>query len=388
VTGRTHQIRVHAADRGFPILGDTLYGGSPASRVYLHAAELTLKHPATGKEVTFEAPAAFDADAPLSLRAALIDPEFTNAYRVLHGASDGWPGWYVNRLGDYLLSQAAQPLNAMQREELARLLKACSARGAYHKLLTRNLRRTAPTQTSPQHVLGEPAPEEFLVRENGMLFELSFGEGYSVGLFLDQRENRRRLLTGHVGASFSLSLSEIGNRKPKILNTFAYTCGFSVCAAKAGATTTNLDLSKKYLEWGKRNFTLNQVAPDQHEFLYGDVFDWLARLARKQLRFDVILLDPPTFSQSRDFGVFRVEKDFGKLVRTALPLLKLGGVLFASSNAANWRPESFLATVQGALRVGKRKVLQQHYVPQPLDFPISRAEPAYLNTIWMRLEDE
>src|SRR5262249_52047502 len=132
---------------------------------------------------------------------------------------------------------------------------------------------------------------------------LSFSEGYSVGLFLDQRENRRRLLTGHVAAGFSLPKSEIRNHKSQILNTFAYTCGFSVCAAKAGAITTNLDLSKKYLEWGKRNFALNQIALAPHEFLYGDVFDWLSRLTRKQRQFDLILLDPPTFSQSREFGV-------------------------------------------------------------------------------------
>ena len=118
--------------------------------------------------------------------------------------------------------------------------------------------------------------------------KLSFAEGYSVGLFLDQRDNRRRLLTGHVAAGFPLLHS--ANRQPAtrgILNTFAYTCGFSVCAAKAGARTTSLDLSKKSLEWGKRNFALNQLDPAGHDFIYGDVFDWLRRLAKKQRLFDV-----------------------------------------------------------------------------------------------------
>jgi len=388
LTGRTHQIRAHAAAKDFPILGDTLYGGSPAPRLYLHAAELTLKHPTTGKQTTFEAPLDFDADVRLALRSALIEPELTNSYRLLNGGGDGWPGWYVDRFGDYLLSQTETPLDAPQREELARLATALSAHGVYHKRLTRQLRQTAPTQASPQHLLGEAAPESFVIHENDVPLELRFGEGYSVGLFLDQRENRKRLLTGHVAAGFSLYQFEIVNRKPQILNTFAYTCGFSVCAAKAGATTTNLDLSKKYLEWGKRNFALNQIAPDPHEFIYGDVFDWLSRLARKRRLFDVILLDPPTFSQSREFGVFRAEKDFGQLVRAALPLLKTNAVLFASSNAATWRPESFLSTIQAAIRAERRKILQQHYVPQPPDFPISRAEPAYLKTVWMRIGEQ
>jgi 23S rRNA (cytosine1962-C5)-methyltransferase len=81
-----------------------------------------------------------------------------------------------------------------------------------------------------------------------------------------------------------------------------------------------------------------------------------------------------------------VEKDYGKLVSTALPVIKPGGVLFASTNAADWPPEKFLSSVEGEVRTAKRKILQTHYVPQPPDFPVSRAEPAYLKTIWMRIE--
>src|SRR4030095_11402312 len=95
-----------------------------------------------------------------------------------------------------------------------------------------------------------------------------------------------------------------------VLNTFAYTCGFSVCAALAGARTTSIDLSRKYLEWGKRNFLLNGLDPNQHDFIYGDVFDWLRRLEKKGRLFEVLLLDPPTFSQSKGHGVFQAEKHF------------------------------------------------------------------------------
>ena len=204
LTGKTHQIRVHAAESGFPILGDTLYGGTPAARVFLHAAEISFAHPATGKPVTFQAPANFDADPRLALRAALIDPQETDAFRVIHGASDGWPGWYVERLGKFLLSQSEQPLRAEQREELARLAKLFSARGAYHKILSRQVRRTTAAEASPQLVWGEAAPERFEICENGIRFELGFNEGYSTGLFLDQRDNRRRFLTGHIAADFPL----------------------------------------------------------------------------------------------------------------------------------------------------------------------------------------
>jgi 23S rRNA (cytosine1962-C5)-methyltransferase len=221
-----------------------------------------------------------------------------------------------------------------------------------------------------------------VIHENSVKFEMSFNEGYSVGLFLDQRDNRRRLLTGHIAADFRFQTSD---SRLEVLNCFAYTCGFSVCAGLAGARTTSLDLSKKYLEWGKRNFTLNGLDPAQHDFIYGDTFDWLKRLAKKGRAFDVVLLDPPTFSHSKEGGVFRAEKDYGRLVATALPVLKPGGVLFASTNAAEWKPEDFLAQVESAIRKVGRKIIQQHYVPQPPDFPVSRAEPAYLKTVWLRL---
>jgi len=391
LTGRTHQIRVHAAARGFPVLGDALYGGAAYHRACLHAWQITLHHPADGRSISFEAPADFSADVRAALRSALVDPQTTDALRLVHGASDGWPGWHVDRLGGFLLSQAERPLTEAQGAELQRLTRLWAARGVYHKLLARDVRTRAPNETAPKLALGEAAPERFIVRENGLHYELSFHEGYSVGLFLDQRENRRRFLTGHVAAGFPLCVNPASSVTHDVrpafdlLNIFAYTCGFSVCAAKAGARTTSLDLSKKYLEWGRRNFALNGLEAAGHDFIYGDAFGWLRRLGKKGRSFDAIVLDPPTFSQSKEHGVFRVEKDYRRLVIAALPLLRPGGVLFASTNAAELKPERFLSEVRAAVQTAGRRVKQEHYVPQPMDFPISRDEPGYLKTVWMRI---
>src|SRR5205823_10547114 len=115
LTGKTHQIRVHAAASGFPILGDTLYGGAPAARVHLHAQELTLRHPATGGEMTLSAPVDFSADTRLTLRSALIDSREANGHRLIHGAADGWPGWYVVSRGDVRLSRSGPSFIAAGR---------------------------------------------------------------------------------------------------------------------------------------------------------------------------------------------------------------------------------------------------------------------------------
>ena len=108
-------------------------------------------------------------------------------------------------------------------------------------------------------------------------------------------------------------------------------------------------------------------------------------MAKKGRAFDAIVLDPPTFSQSKETGVFRVEKNFGDLISAALSVLEPGGVLLASTNAADWPPEKFLASMEFAVGAARRKILKQHYVPQPPDFPISRAEPAYLKTVWVKI---
>jgi 23S rRNA (cytosine1962-C5)-methyltransferase len=413
VTGRTHQVRVHASENGFPILGDLLYEGTPAPRLCLHARELAFAHPASNQLLEVEAAEQFSLPSSLLLRELLIDPEQTDAFRLWHGAADSshgnhlqvrgknrkfssavhqeicgtasrFPtGAYLDRLGDFLLCQSEQEPDEETGRAFEQMIERFGCRAVYFKRLTRQVRRASAVETSPRLWMGSPALPNFRIRENGISYELSFQEGYSVGLFLDQRENRRRFLRSHVAAGFPLQFS---NETPEVLNAFAYTCAFSVCAARGGARVTSIDLSRKYLEWGKRNFQLNHLDPEAHEFIYGDVFNWLKRLGKRNRTFDAIILDPPTFSQSKQSGIFRAERDLGGLVQTALPLLRPQGVLLVSTNAASLKPERFMSMIEQALRVAGRRRLKSHYVPQPFDFPITRHQPAYLKTIWLQVE--
>ena len=378
LTGRTHQIRVHATENGFPILGDVIYGGAPAPRLCLHAAELSFEHPATSHIVSFKAQPNFFENPRLALRYQLIDPASTNTYRVIHGAADANVGLFVDRFGDWLLAQTERPLSGPQKDLLTRLVKDVACRGIYHKLLRREVQKAGAEEASPQLISGEPAPQQWTVRENALQYAIRFSEGYSVGIFLDQRDNRRRLLNGYVAPDFRLP------ERGEVLNSFAYTCAFSVAAAKAGHRVTSLDLSRSYLDWGKENFQLSGLDPAQHDFIFGDAFDWFRRLAKQNRLFDAVLLDPPTFSRSK-LGTFQAEKDYVKLVSAALPLIKRNGVLFASTNAAKLKPEDFLKSIAQAISSAGRKILQQQYVPQPPDFPITREQPGYLKTVWMRL---
>jgi 23S rRNA (cytosine1962-C5)-methyltransferase len=230
---------------------------------------------------------------------------------------------------------------------------------------------------------GSDAPKSWTVRENGVRFEIRLDAGSSAGLFLDQRDNRRRLMENHVAAGFEVRAG--GLTGARVLNSFAYTCGFSVCAALAGGRTTSIDLSRGYLDWGRSNFRLNGLDPEIHEFLVGDALDWLRRLARRQRRFDVVILDPPTFSRNRQGKVFRAEQDYGALLASALAVLESGGVVLASTNAQTIRPDAFLEVLHRSVAAAGRRIHQERFAPQPPDFPITRAEPAHLKTVWMRV---
>jgi 23S rRNA (cytosine1962-C5)-methyltransferase len=378
-TGRTHQIRVHAAQGGMPLLGDSLYGGSPASRLHLAAHRLAFEHPRTGDPVSWSVDPQWDRAPRSLLRQAVIPPTETDAYRCLQGAADSaGSGLYLDALGSFHLlhsdSEVSRSLDVGGGIEAANL---------YHRRLNRKVGFSGTDENCPRWVRGERAPEVFTVRENGVRYEMRFDQGYSVGLFLDQRDNRRRLITGHIASGFPLLGSPVAS--PEVLNCFAYTCAFSVCAALGGARATSLDLSKKYLDWGRRNFELNGLDPSAHDFIFGDVFDWLRRLGKKGRQFDCVLLDPPTFSRSKERGDFRAERDYGILAASAAAVLKPGGILFASTNAARLEPEVFLGQIRAALAGVGRRVVHEHYVPQPPDFPVSREEPAYLKTVWMRV---
>ena len=173
----------------------------------------------------------------------------------------------------------------------------------------------------PRLVAGEGAHTVELAREGGLMYEVDFAAGYSVGLFCDQRANRAYLR---------------GRKVARLLNTFAHTCAFSVAAASGGAATTSVDVSKACLERGRRNFELNGLAMAGHRFVAEDVGVYIGRLARRGERFDAIILDPPTFGRGGGRRTFRIERDFAGLVRAAGEVSEDGGVILLSTNFRAW----------------------------------------------------
>jgi len=196
-------------------------------------------------------------------------------------------------------------------------------------------------------------------------FGIDFGTGYSPGLFLDQRENRRYVR--HIAPK-------------RLLNCFAYTCSFSVCAACSGATTFNIDLSKKYLAWGRKNFALNNLPTMEHHFIADDVSSVLPRLARRGEKFDTIILDPPTFSRSPGGKTFRVQHDFEVLLVNALSLAERDGQILVSTNCSAFGKHALEVMARYCLKAARRAATVHRRLPLP-DFPPG----AGASSIWVAL---
>ena len=294
----------------------------------------------------------FLADAAIKRRAP-IRAGGTNALRLIDGAGDGVAGVILEEFaGRWLVSTADdRPLPGWLMPWLKRSGRAC-----YHKRLDQHEKQ------SPDWLCGERVEGAFAIRECGVDYEASFASGYSQGIFLDQRDNRIELL----------ERMDVGMR---MLNTFAYTGAFSVCAALGGAETTTLDLSQPYLDWARRNMGMNGIDVGAHHFCKGDAFHWLRRFAKQGRTFDGVVLDPPTFSRDDKGKVFRVERDFGDLAALAAKVVAPGGWMLCCTNFRKMTPVAFerhlLEKVPRGFRASHRTM--------PDDF----TDAPYLKSVWL-----
>lgn len=410
-TGRTHQARVQLAHAGAPIAGDVLYRGSAAPRLMLHAVAIELEHPSTKRRLVVrddlaraemdvwlergdEGYAIYDdrraLDRALALaverrwglgRSADRDPaeRRTTAFRLVNEEGDALPGLAVDVYGEHLVAQlyvSEEWEVPGRRDRLLDALDALGFDGVYLKLRPKqanvlvDTRREDLAPRAP--VRGTAAPDEIVVHEEGVPFGIRLGDGLSTGIFLDQRLNRRAVRETARGAA--------------VANLFAYTCAFSVVAAVGGARrTVSVDAALAALERGRAGFRLAGLELGRdHSFVGEDAFTWLAKAAKKEERFDLVIVDPPSYSSTKKRR-FVAESDYDELVALAAAVVAPGGRILACCNHRGMARQKLRRLVHEGARAAGREVVQLKDLPDAPDFPGAGGRDPHMKSLLLTL---
>ena len=301
-----------------------------------------------------------------SLRYKYVNFTATNAYRLVNSYGDDLPEITIDVYDKNLLVQYYKLYETHVKEEICSvLIEILQPESITEKI------RLKGENVQTNLISGKEIPNDFVVIENGIKFSISFSEGGGTGLYLDQRDNRKKVQSVAAGK--------------EVLNCFCYTTSFSMYANAGGAVkTVNVDLSKKAIEWGKKNFSLNQIDVNNHEFIVGDVWEWVRRFQKRERAFDLIIFDPPSFSTSKE-NTFTVEKDFPEIIGLGLNILRDNGILIFSTNMAKMSFSDFFRTLSKVNNFTRRKYKILDVSSQGLDFPtncISSIEP-YLKFVML-----
>ncbi len=397
VEGSLAFARAHLAAVLRPAVGDVSLGAAPSRAPLVHLATLELDHPVGGRRVRYESPrpAYFDrwlAGDPMPATAndwreritdaartrfALSRRAGLDAYRLANDAGDDTPGVTLDRYGDYALVQFYSPEAEAARDAVLEAVDSLGPAGVYAKYRPRQSNTLVDTrrdELAPAHALrGRDTPDDFSVTENGLAYRVRLGDGLSTGIFLDQRANRELVR----------SLA----RDARVLNLFAYTCPFTVAAVAGGAAhTVSVDVSARALADGRDNLVRNGIDdPSRHLFVSADVFGWIEGARARGDRFDLVLLDPPSYSTTKDGSRFSSESDYRALAAHALSIVAPGGRLLACSNHRGISHARFLRQITAALADANATAASLRQLPEPTDFPGAPGRESHLKSVLVEL---
>lgn len=275
----------------------------------------------------------------------------SNAIRLINGEGDRFPGWTLDQFDRHFQLQIFDGEVVPQINQLASSL--CDALNSeYFTIKYRTEKTGAALEHLNTKVLTPNANPETWVDEGGLLFKMNLEEAVNSGLFLDMRRHRLQMREHCRGA--------------KVLNGFSYTCSFGLHARRGGAAyVANVDINKKILDWGKENYLKNGF--DSKDFVKENTLQFLDFCAKKGHLFDVIVMDPPTFSRYKG-KAFHVRKQLEVLVEKCLKILNFQGVFLFSSNCSQLSRAEIIERTELQMKEKGRKPEKLFLVQQDQDF--------------------
>ncbi|MES1206408.1 MAG: class I SAM-dependent rRNA methyltransferase [Pseudomonadota bacterium] len=297
----------------------------------------------------------------VQLRWLLLGGAGLESMRLFAGDSEGLPGVTVDRHGEFVVIQWLSAGALPWRDELLDAIEATvKPRGIYEQRRFRPLAGQSPPEPSVR-ARGDEAPIELVVEEAGCRFGIDVTAPLGVGLFSDLRLGRAAVA------------ARAANRR--VLNLFSYTGAFSVHAAKAGASeVVAVDLSAKVHARARRNFELSGLDPIKMEAITADTLKTVERFIERGRRFDLVVCDPPSFSQGPS-GSFSVGKDLSRLASAAVGVLEPGGLLAFATNSVKVSAQDLdRALAEGAAARGSDLLIVDR-VGLPADYPVAPGFP-------------
>jgi len=274
--------------------------------------------------------------------------------RLIFGEADGMPALIIDKFNDYFVIQSmALGIDLWKQAIVDALKKIFNPKGIYERndVPVRELEGLQQIKG----FLSEPFDTNIIINENGLQFHVDIANGQKIGYFLDQQDNRRAIANIVKGAS--------------VLEAFCYTGTFSVHAAHYGAKKVlGLDISEQAVEKAKANALLNDY---QHicDFKAVNAFDYLKQISKEQQQFDVVILDPPAFTKSREH-IQKAVTGYKEINLRGMKLVKPGGFLVSASCTNLVPPDLFLKTIEMSAKDAKRKLRQVTWQTQAADHPI------------------
>ena len=307
----------------------------------------------------------------LEYRKDFYTDESTTAFRVLNGEGDGLGGLTIDYFdGFYLLTWYSLGIYEFKSDILEALKRSVEYKGIYQK--KRFDSKGKYLDEKDDFICGEKAQSPILVKENGINFAIYLDDGAMVGVFLDQRDVRKTIRDKYA-------------KGKTVLNTFSYTGAFSVAAALGGSTkTTSVDLAKRSLKKTSEQFQVNGVDVESQDIIVEDVFNYFKYAVKKNLLFDLVVLDPPSFARSKK-RTFSASKDYVNLLKEAIQITKKGGIIVASTNSANFSMMTFSDFIAKAFKELKGKYAVKERYTLPKDFRVLDAfkEGNYLKVVFI-----
>lgn len=306
-------------------------------------------------------------------RQSFYKDQETTAFRLFNGEGDGVGGMTIDHFaGYYVINWYSEGIYSFKDAIIEALQHIVPCTAIYEK---KRFAKKGQYIEEDDFVTGVRGEFPLIVKENGMNYAVHLNDGAMVGIFLDQRNVRKRI-------------RDVYAKGKNVLNLFSYTGAFSVAAALGGAEkTTSVDVANRSLAKTIEQFRVNGIDDEAHDIIVLDVFRYFKYAARHDKKFDLIVLDPPSFARTKKH-TFSAAKDYTQLLKDTLTITEKNGIVVASTNSSAFDMKKFKRFIHTACEESNRRyqILEEHSLPEDFKTLPSYREGNYLKVVFIQVK--